>query len=104
MKVHPRLAMELARHSDMRLTMKTYTGAGQLPLREVMDSLPGFGADSRIDSRNLGARVKQCHDLSLMRGKPVGIKLAERGGFEPPIRLRTTNLTISKQLDIPKHT
>ena len=55
MKVHPRLAMELARHSDMRLTMKTYTDAGQLPLREVMDTLPSFGSDSRIDSRNLGA-------------------------------------------------
>jgi integrase len=54
MKVHPRVAMELARHSDMRLTMKTYTDVGQLPLREVMDSLPGFGSDSRIDSRNLG--------------------------------------------------
>ena len=57
MKVHPRLAMELARHSDRRLTMKTYTDAGQLPLREVMDTLPGFGGrtDSRIDSQNLGA-------------------------------------------------
>jgi integrase len=54
MKVHPRVAMELARHSDMRLTMKTYTDVGQLPLREVMDSLPGFSSDSRIDSRNLG--------------------------------------------------
>ena len=55
MKVHPRVAMELARHSDLRLTMKTYTDAGQLPLREVMESLPGFGkaADSRIDSRTL---------------------------------------------------
>jgi integrase len=42
MKVHPRLAMELARHSDMRLTMKTYTDAGQLPLREVMDTSAGF--------------------------------------------------------------
>ena len=57
MKVHPRLAMALARHSDMRLTMKTYTDAGQLPLREVMDTLPGFGgrSNSRIDSRTLGA-------------------------------------------------
>ena len=55
MKVHPRLAMELARHSDMRLTMKTYTDVGQLPLREVMDTLPGFSSDSRIDSRTLGA-------------------------------------------------
>ena len=53
-KVHPRLAMELARHSDMKLTMKNYTDVGQLPLREVMDTLPGFG-DSRIDSRTLGA-------------------------------------------------
>ncbi len=52
-KVHPRLAMELARHSDLKLTMKNYTDAGQLPLQEVMDSLPGYGADSRIDSRNL---------------------------------------------------
>ena len=49
--------MELARHSDLKLTMKNYTDAGQLPLREVIESLPGFGgkADSRIDSRNLGA-------------------------------------------------
>jgi len=56
-KVHPRLAMELARHSDLKLTMKNYTDAGQLPLREVIESLPGFGgqADSRIDSRTLGA-------------------------------------------------
>ena len=29
--VSPREAMELARHSDMRLTMKTYTDAAQLP-------------------------------------------------------------------------
>jgi len=53
--VHPRLAMELARHSDLKLTMKNYTDAGQLPLQEVMDSLPGYGIDSRIDSRNLVA-------------------------------------------------
>jgi integrase len=55
LKVHPRLAMELARHSDLRLTMKNYTDAGQLLLQEVMESLPGLNAtgDSRIDSRSL---------------------------------------------------
>jgi hypothetical protein len=31
--------------------MKTYTDAGQLPLREVMESLPGFGKGD--DSRSL---------------------------------------------------
>jgi hypothetical protein len=47
--------MELARHSNMRLTMKTYTDAGQLPLREAIGTLPGFNgrSDSRIDFLNL---------------------------------------------------
>ena len=53
LKVHPRLAMEFARHSDLKLTMKNYTDAGQLPLQEVMDTLPGYLHASRIDSRNL---------------------------------------------------
>ena len=30
--VSPRETMELARHSDVRLTMKTYTDAAALPL------------------------------------------------------------------------
>jgi hypothetical protein len=71
MKVHPRVAMELARHSDMRLTMKTYTDAGQLPLREAMDTLPGFSSDSRIDSRTLGPT-----------GQAVSQSVTEKGEFE----------------------
>jgi hypothetical protein len=91
--------LELAWHSDLKLTMKSYgssnqhwhmarlgradllvsqkaarqrrptapmcqsycdllyTDAGQVPLREVIGSLPGFGgqSDSRIHSRTLGA-------------------------------------------------
>ncbi len=99
--------MELARHSDMRLTMKTYTDAGQLPLREVMDSLPGFGSDSRIDSRNLGptgqtvsqpvtemkemknentiANKGEIHDLTA--AVPVCHSEPENGGFEIRIPL-----------------
>ncbi len=40
--VTPRVAMELMRHSDMRLTMKTYTDTTQLPTREALDMLPRF--------------------------------------------------------------
>jgi integrase len=50
--VSPREAMELARHSDMRLTMKTYTDAAQLPLAATVRGLPAFG-DSQIDSQTL---------------------------------------------------
>jgi hypothetical protein len=52
--VSPREAMELARHSDIRLTMKTYTDVTQLPLAATVRALPSIG-DSRIDSRTLGA-------------------------------------------------
>ena len=52
--VSPREAMELARHSDMRLTMKTYTDAAQLPLAATVRGLPSFN-DTQIDSQILVA-------------------------------------------------
>jgi len=52
--VSPREAMELARHSDMRLTMKTYTDVAQLPLAATVRNLPAIG-DSQIDTQTLGA-------------------------------------------------
>jgi len=53
----PRVAMEIMRHSDMRLTAKTYTDAGLLPIADAVLNLPSLvkpkGADSQIDSQNL---------------------------------------------------
>jgi integrase len=40
--VAPRTAMEAMRHSDIKLTMKTYTDAGQLPVAQALHSLPGL--------------------------------------------------------------
>lgn len=43
----PRVAMEAMRHSDMKLTMKTYTDAGMLPTGEAIRALPSLnGANS----------------------------------------------------------
>jgi integrase len=41
--VAPRVAQEILRHSDIRLTMDHYTDASQLPLAEAIGSLPNFG-------------------------------------------------------------
>jgi len=41
--VSPRVAMELMRHSDLKLTMKVYTDASQLPLIAEAARLPSFG-------------------------------------------------------------
>ncbi len=40
--VSPRTVMELMRYSDMKLTAKTYTDAGMLPVCETVDLLPDF--------------------------------------------------------------
>lgn len=42
--VAPRLAMELMRHSDLRLTMKIYTDASLLPTASAIEKLPGFNS------------------------------------------------------------
>lgn len=38
----PRVVMELMRHSDIKLTMRIYTDAGQLPLSQAVSGLPRF--------------------------------------------------------------
>jgi hypothetical protein len=37
---HPRVVQELMRHSDLKLTMKLYTDAGQLPVGAALARLP----------------------------------------------------------------
>ena len=54
----PRVAMEIMRHSDMRLTAKTYTDAGLLAVWDKLANLPSFNngcmvIDSQIASQNL---------------------------------------------------
>jgi len=61
----PRVAMEIMRHSDMRLTAKTYTDAGLLPVADAVLKLPSLihkkPADSQIDSQDL---FRAGHDVS----------------------------------------
>jgi len=118
-------AMEMMRHSDIKLTTKTYTDAGKLSMREVVGRLPDFspitkgdtvvkGVDlvSRLHShesgfsgQNVSSAVNECkkinvekslvnigvsHDLSLRVTKSQKSKMAERGGFEPPVPVYTS--------------
>ena len=69
--VSPREAMELARHSDMRLTMKTYTDAAQLPLAATVRKLPSFN-DTQIDTQTLVAG-SQFVSPSVIGLKPIKV-------------------------------
>jgi integrase len=61
----PRVAMGIMRHSDMRLTSKTYTDAGLLPVADAVLKLPSLvlkkSIDSQIDSQGL---FRAGHDQS----------------------------------------
>ena len=100
--VTPRAAMELMRHSDMRLTTKTYTDATALPLFDEMEKLPSPIASPKFAKtcQNVGKPVQS--ELRLERAEVAVLaveangldnavptwddgNLAERGGFEPPV-------------------
>ena len=48
----PRVAMEAMRHSDIRLTTKTYTDTGLLPVSDAVAKLPSFLGSPEKDSQD----------------------------------------------------
>lgn len=76
--VHPREAMELMRHSDLKLTTKIYTDAGHLPLRESVLKIAGADvvltqqddSDTRADTQNTPKHTQK-RVLSVFDGKPT---------------------------------
>ncbi|MCB1079318.1 MAG: site-specific integrase, partial [Verrucomicrobiae bacterium] len=112
--VAPRLAMELMRHRDMRLTMRDYTDRAILPAAEALASIPSLKS-SPISSLKIG---KTCPNLSTAEqsekigrsaqtAERVGIgadlagvvqpcpfgKMADREGFEPSVPLQVHTLS-----------
>ena len=106
--VSQRVAMELMRHSDPRLTAKTYTDHTALPLFGEIEKLPDF-LPSPIASPNsvqtgvfVGKPVQSTENnesseapdseeesqtLAIIGQDWESPRMAERGGFEPPIGL-----------------
>jgi integrase len=61
----PRIAMEIMRHSDIKLTTKTYTDAGLLPVSDAVINLPSLLA-VKTPSTQIGTQslFRAGHDLS----------------------------------------
>jgi integrase len=61
----PRIAMEIMRHSDIKLTTKTYTDAGLLPVSDAVINLPSLLA-AKAPSTQIGTQslFRAGHDLS----------------------------------------
>ena len=108
--ISPRVAMKLMRHSDMRLTAKTYTDVMNLSLfgelEKLTPALSSLIASQKSEKNGLERNnfdqtdaPKKIAESVINDGNRAGLtelvpslqnlKLAERGGFEPPIRLLT---------------
>ncbi len=104
--VSPRVAMELMRHSDMRLTAKTYTDAMNLPLfgelEKLTPALPSLIASLNCEKPGLEGDISDQTDSPKKTAECVltddgrtvltelvpsleNFEMAERGGFEPQI-------------------
>ncbi len=71
--------MEIMRHSDMRLTAKTYTDAGLLPVTDAVLKLPFLGK-REVAGTQIGTQIgtqnlfRAGHDLSTADMKSMGIR------------------------------
>jgi len=73
--VAPRVAMEILRHSDIRLTMNHYTDASLLPLADAIGKLPVFGSlESGCDYTQ---RHPQTPDIPFNQQSPCGTPPAD---------------------------
>ena len=112
--IPPRVVMELMRHSDMRLTHKTYTDATSLALFNELEKLPAPSPLASLNSRKSSQKgVPACPGLAgsdpmecaealrelvpfeadspeLAAAAPdcPNVRLAERVGFEPTVPSR----------------
>ena len=115
--VAERIRMELNRHSDPKLTAKTYTDAKMLPVCEAVAMLPvmiGGVTDSHIDSHKLvGESPNVSAAVPIEPGKPIlltagnevlspsqtpSVPQSPETGESAPCRNRTCNPLIKSQL------
>ncbi len=68
----PRIAMEIMRHSDIKLTTKTYTDAGLLPVSDAITSLPSLGAKRDLGEESGLKTRTQIGTQTMVRRGPDG--------------------------------
>jgi len=101
----PRVAMEIMRHSDMRLTAKTYTDAGLLPVADAVLNLPFLGkreiTSTQIGTQNL---FRAGHDLSIADTTIAGIPHIELPANQQDRRQKDGPVQTSQNIEMVRGT
>ncbi len=96
-KVGPRVAMAAMRHSDMKLTMRTYTDADLLPVTDAIERLPRF--DAMIDSE-LRATGTDGADAPEMRSQMRSLPRVAGGRWMSPT---DADASLSNSAKVPEN-
>lgn len=114
----PRVAMEIMRHSDIKLTTKTYTDAGLLPVSDAVIKLPSLVESeftrTQICTQSLsrgghalsvqGNKKAKNHSLETTEAQPLAppetapVRTRQEKEKGAPSRTRTYNQLIKSQL------
>ena len=101
----PRVAMEIMRHSDLRLTAKTYTDAGLLPVADAVLKLPYLSkfqdSGTQIGTQNL---FREGHDLSTTGKTLAGIPLLDLSENEQLGREKERTVQTRQNLEMVRGT
>ena len=99
--VSPRVAMELMRHSDMKLTMGVYTDVAQLPIIQETARLPSFQIPAKSAQRVQNSSQQDTH-IGTQRGAQTGVA-AGREPSSPVANMCNTHLRNSTADDVLGH-
>ena len=93
----PRVAMEIMRHSDMRLTAKTYTDPGLLAVWDRVANLPSFNTGCLVKDSQIASHDSQIASQNLVRPSPslsvLGKKNEKRSEMQAADKQQPTNDT-----------
>ncbi|MFZ4696241.1 MAG: tyrosine-type recombinase/integrase [Verrucomicrobiia bacterium] len=87
----PRVSMEIMRHSDLRLTMNTYTDGALLPVSSAVQSLPS------LMTQKSGAA--ECSPKRSVVSGPEGLPVARGGAARVPGKEPLSRVTRTRAVD-----
>jgi hypothetical protein len=96
--VHPKLAMELARHSTITLTMDRYTHVGLLDMNAALESLPGIPKQPGEIERTVATGTDSIVVATMVATGECNHRSYQESSLEPDSKTGEDNVNTGKRL------
>jgi hypothetical protein len=96
--VHPKLAMELARHSTITLTMDRYTHVGLLDMNAALESMPGIPTQPEDVERTISTGTDSIVVATMVATGECDHRSYQEPSLEPDSGGGEDNVNVRKRL------